>query len=314
MSVPILVYQTRAAQRYAAFLADHGCTQVFAATTPEEAQRVLREQPIEVVYGYGFPLDAIAQSPTVRWVQLMSAGVDAVLRQGRLPAHITLTRMVGVFSRQMAEYVFAYLLHIEKDMERLRVQQQDRLWQSFRAGVLLGKTIGVAGLGSIGQDIVRKARAFDMTVYGISRSGAQAQTVDQHFHTSEWLEFVRDLDYLVLALPLTGSTHHAVDAAVLAAMKPGAVLVNVGRGASVDEAALATALVEGQLGGAVLDVFEQEPLPQDSPLWAIRNAYLTPHMSGPTTVENAGTYFLENLRRYERGEQLPGVVDWDAGY
>lgn len=314
MSVPILVYQTRAADRYAAFLAHHGCTQVFAAATPEEAQRILREQPIEVVYGYGFPLAAIAQSPTVRWVQLMSAGVDAVLRQGRLPDHITLTRMVGVFSRQMAEYVFAYLLHLEKDIERLRGQQQDRLWKPFRAGVLFGKTIGVAGLGSIGQDIVRKARVFDMTVYGISRSGAQAQTVDRHFHTTAWLEFVQDLDYLVLALPLTASTRHAVDASVLAAMKPSAVLVNVGRGASVDESALVPALTEGKLRGAVLDVFEQEPLPQDSPLWTLNNAYLTPHMSGPTTVENAGSYFLENLRRYERGEDLPGVVDWNAGY
>lgn len=314
MRVPILVYHERAADKYAAFLTAHGCTQVYTAANGEEARTRLAETPIEVIYGYGFPLDAIAASNTVRWVQLMSAGVDAVLRQGRLPSHITLTRMLDVFSRPMAEYAFAYLLHIEKEIDRLREQQVSNTWKSFRAGVLHDKTIGVAGLGSIGQDVVKKARAFDMTVYGMSRSGAQSATVDRHFTPDLWLDFVKELDYLVLTLPLTDKTRHAVNESVLGAMKRDAILVNVGRGALVDERALVSALRDRRLRAAALDVFEVEPLPGDSLLWTLSNAYVTPHMSGPTTVENAGQYFLDNLKRYEQGLQLPGVVDWETGY
>lgn len=314
MNVPILVYHERAADKYADFLREHGCTEVYTATNPREAQVRLEQAQIEVVYGYGFPLDVIVASSTVRWVQLMSAGVDHVMRQGRFPSRITLTRMLDVFSRPMAEYVFAYLLSIEKELERLRELQRDHAWKSFRAGILHGKTIGVAGLGSIGQDVVRKARAFDMTVYGLSRSGARQETVDRHFAPEQWLEFVRDIDYLVLTLPLTDKTRHAVNESVLMAMKKEAILVNVGRGALIDERALVNALGDGRIRAAALDVFEVEPLPSENPLWALPNAYITPHMSGPTTVDNAGQYFLDNLKRYEQGLALPGIVDWDAGY
>lgn len=312
--VPILVYQPRAANRYEAFLRGQGCTHVYTATTPEEALSVLQAHAVEVVFGSGFPTHLLNTSDSVRWLQLMSAGVDHVLRQGVIPNRVALTRMVGVFSRQMTEYVFGYLLHIVKDMDRLHEQQQARDWKSFRAGCLLDKVIGVAGLGSIGMEVVRKARAFDMRVHGLSRSGTAASLVDHHVGMHEWHDFVRPLDFLVLTLPLTNDTRHVVDAGVLCEMKPEAVLVNVGRGALVDEQALASALREGQIGGAVLDVFEQEPLANDSPLWTLPNVHITPHMSGPTTVENAGAYFMENLQRYEQGEALLGLVDVSAGY
>lgn len=314
MRGPILVYQPRAAERYKTYLQSAGCDNVWTATNREEAEQALAEHRIEVVFGSGFPIDLLDKSPSVRWLQLMSAGVDHVLRHGRLPANVILTRMVGVFSRQMAEYVFNYLLHIVKDVDRLQAQQQAQHWKSFRAGVLIDKAIGIAGLGSIGQEVVRKARAFDMHVVGLSRSNRQAASVDEYFGMDEWIPFVEHLDFLVLTLPLTDQTRHAVNDAVLAAMKPEAVLVNVGRGALVDEPALVRALQTNQIGGAVLDVFEQEPLPPDSPLWTLPNVHVTPHMSGPTTVENAGAYFLDNLRRYEQGQALLGVVDLDAGY
>ncbi|MDQ0188972.1 D-2-hydroxyacid dehydrogenase [Alicyclobacillus cycloheptanicus] len=314
MTVPILVYQPRAAQRYCTYLRDQGCDTVYPATTREEAEAILQQHPIEVVFGIGFPLDLLERYSSIRWLQLMSAGVDHVLHQGRVPARVTLTRMVGVFSRQMAEYVFAYLLHIEKGIERLCAQQREQRWKPFRAGVLTGKVIGVAGLGSIGQEVVRKARAFDMKVHGLSRTGEHADTVDRHFSDREWVDFVRELDYLVLTLPLTDQTRHVVNESVLWAMKPEAVIVNVGRGALMDESALIAALQQARLGGAVLDVFEQEPLPAESPLWRLPNVYVTPHMSGPTTVENGSTYFLENLARYQAGQALLGVVEPGAAY
>jgi glyoxylate/hydroxypyruvate reductase A len=153
-----------------------------------------------------------------------------------------------------------------------------------------------------------------MRIHGLSKTASASHLVDRHFTPDGWIEFVRDLDVLVLALPLTRETEGVVDGRVIASMRSGAVLVNVGRGLLVDEVALVDALCHGTIGGAVLDVFQTEPLPPDSPLWNLHGVTVTPHISGPSTIEGVGAFFLDNVHRFVRGDPLAGAVDRWRGY
>jgi glyoxylate/hydroxypyruvate reductase A len=192
--------------------------------------------------------------------------------------------------------------------------QRRRAWEPLEVRTLAGLTIGVAGLGSIGREMVRKARAFDMRVLGLSRTGDAPAGMDRLFRPDEWLGFVQDLDVLVLTLPLTAETEGVVNRDVLAAMPDRALLVNVGRGGLIVEEDLVAALRSGKIAGAVLDVFAQEPLPADSPLWTMPGVTVTPHISGPSTIDGVAGYFLANLYRYMRGDPLVGMVDRARGY
>jgi len=287
---------------------------VQSASTPEAAARLLPD--VDVILCWKFPTHLLSSpaAANVRWVQSMGAGVDDLVADKTIPSGISITRIVDQFGAYIAEYVFTYLLYLTKDVQRMRASQLERKWDAFLTGTLGGKKMGVAGLGSIGVEIVRKAAAFDMTVHGLSISGANADIVDRHYAATQWPAFVSDLDVLVLTLPLTPATEHVINRDVLMKMKPGAWLVNVGRGKVVTEQDLVDVLQSGHLGGAVLDVFEQEPLPQDSPLWSLPNAILTPHISGPSTLEGVGRFFLDNLARYISGTPLCGLVNRAVGY
>lgn len=308
----ILVY-SRQPEAFAEWLRAHDCPgDVRVASSAQEALRVLDRT--EVLLAWGFPRHLLTAAPRLRWVQSMGAGVDDLAQAPELPADVVLTRIVDQFGGYIAEYVFAELLARERRLGHARRLQAQRRWEHFTVGTLAGKTMGVAGLGSIGVEVVQRARAFRMRVHGLSRSGSRSPLVDRHFTPNEWPEFVRGLDVLVLTLPLTPETERAVNERVLAAMKPFAILVNVGRGRLVDEGALVAALRAGRIGGAVLDVFEREPLDGESPLWGMPNVVVTPHVSGPSTVAGVGQFFLENLQRYLRGEALIGTVDRARGY
>jgi glyoxylate/hydroxypyruvate reductase A len=252
---------------------------VYATAEPEEARRVISD--IEIVFAWKLPPDIYARASHLEWIQSMGAGVDDLMANPEIPQNVIITRIVGQFGGPIAEYVFAELLYRERNLEEARRLQELRLWRSFDFGTLKGKVIGVAGLGSIGQEIVRVAQTFDMTVYGLSRHRHE-KPLDRTFDAGQWTEFVRGLDYLVLALPLTPDTAGRVDARVFKAMKPGAVVINVGRGQTVNQDDLTDALEEGVLAGAILDVFEDEPLPKNSPLWALQGVVVTPHISGPS--------------------------------
>lgn len=309
----VLVYHASAAQRYKARLTEAGVENVYTASTPEEAAQVI--QDTEVVLSGGIPTSVLRGQPSIRWVQSMSAGVDVFMKNpDDLPPHATLTRIVNQYSGPMAEYVFSYLLYLAKDINRLRRAQETDTWKPFVPKGLAGKTIGVAGIGSIGGEIIRKARAFDMKVHGLSFTGDKAASVDAHFGPEEWISFVRDLDVLVLILPLTEQTDRVVGREVLRAMKSDAVLVNVGRGKLIDESALVDVMQAGHLQAAVLDVFEQEPLPTDHPFWAMENVYVTPHVSGLNAFDATADYFLENYRRFQSGEPMLGVVNFARQY
>jgi len=312
-SPTVLVYSRHGAARFRDWLLQHGiAADLRAASSPEEAEAVIGE--VDVILGWKIPPSLFSRATRLRWIQSMGAGVDDLMNATTLRPDVVVTRIVDQFGGPIAEYVFAELLARVRELDRLRRLQIERTWEHFVAGTLAGRRIGVAGLGSIGTEIVRKARAFDMCVSGLSRSPDRASLVDRHFGPNQWEEFVPDLDFLALTLPLTPSTRGVVNAQVLAAMRPDSVLVNVGRGALVDEDALIDALRLGRPSGAVLDVFVTEPLPPDSPLWSLPGVVVTPHVSGPSTDEGVGQFFLENLQRYAQGEPLLGVVNRDLGY
>jgi phosphoglycerate dehydrogenase-like enzyme len=310
----ILIYERSDAEQYAELLRNAGYTSVCTAATPEEAEKNIADTEILIQWRFPFHLLERPEAKSLKWIQSLGAGVDDMMRSTSIHEDVMITRIVDQFGTPMSEYVFAQLLYVYQDIARSQASQQKKKWEPFLTELLHGKTIGVAGLGSIGKEVVRKARAFDMKVYGLSYSGKKAELVDRHFGPDEWIPFVRELDILVLILPHTEQTHEIVNRDVLLAMKPSACLVNIGRGHLIAEDELIDVLGTGHLRAAILDVFQKEPLSEESPLWELPNVYITPHMSGPSTEDRLGQYLLENLNRFQNGETLKGVVNQKAGY
>lgn len=254
----------------------------------------------------------LASFPNLKWVQSNWAGVEPLLDPA-LRRDYTLTNARGVFGPLMSEFVFGYLLlHERKILQRLEAQKEHR-WDPTSTGTLRGKTLGLLGVGSIGAELARTAKFFDMTVHGFTRSSEACSDVDKYFHT-DLPAFASGLDYFASVLPNTSDTHHIVDANVLNALPKHAIFINVGRGSAVDETALVEALQTGAISGSVLDVFEQEPLPVEHPLWSVPNTFITSHTSAPSFPEDIAKLFIENYRLYVEGKPLKYVVDFEKGY
>jgi phosphoglycerate dehydrogenase-like enzyme len=268
----------------------------------------------EIVFGEPTLIRSrLDQLPNLKWVQSMWAGVEPLLDPS-LRRDYTLTNARGVFGRLMSEYIFGYLLlHERKILQRLDAQKQQR-WDPSPTGTLSGKTIGLLGVGSIGAEVARTAKFFGLTVRGYTRQSQDSPDVDAYYHADALLEFASGLDYLVSILPNTAATRGVVSADLLAQLPPHALFINVGRGAAVDEPALCAALRGGALAGAVLDVFTQEPLPPEHPLWSTPNTIITSHTSAPSLPVDIARVFIENYRRYAAGEPLNYRVDFERGY
>ncbi len=284
--------------------------EIHGATTLEEAEPHLAEA--EVLLAWGMPAAALARMPRLRWVQWLGAGVDLVV--AHMPQDVVLTRVVGAFSTVMSEHVFAYLLALRRGVFEMRELQEHHTWHRVIGASLRGQRLGVAGLGSIGSEVARLGRAFGMEVWGLSRSGRGSEICDRHFLPADMRTFAAGVDALVLVLPKTTETTGIVDKDVLLGMREGSILVNVGRGNAIVERDLAEALRRGRPAMAQLDVFEREPLPDDSPLWDLPNCYISAHCSGPSEPDLVRTFVAENIRRYLAGEPLAGVVDRSQGY
>jgi len=282
-------------------------------------------------------LPAVEQTPRLRWVQTYFAGVDGWLeRAGDRPKDIIVTTSSGVHGPNMAEYALMMMLAWAHELPQLLEYQRHGEWPAQRRkllvpGELRGATLGVAGYGSIGREAARQACALGMRVLACKRDpnrredtgwilpgtgDPQGELPERYFPIEQLHEMLAECDYVLLTLALTPATRHIVNAATLRSMKPSAVLVNVARGGLVDEPALIQALRSGAIRGAGLDVFEQEPLPADSPLWSLPNVLLTPHISGitPAYHERLMMLFSENLRRYLAGQPLLNRVDPETGY
>ncbi|QCS44944.1 D-2-hydroxyacid dehydrogenase [Natrinema versiforme] len=236
----------------------------------------------------------------LRWVQALSAGVGSYDLDQLQREDIVLTNASGVHSVPIAEQVLGYMLTFERNLHEGIRRQNAREWRHYRAGELRGKTVGIIGLGEIGQEIARVTDALGMTAIGTKRTPEELSHVREVYGPDETLTVVGKADYVVIACPLTAETEGLIDGRALDSMKPDAVLVNVGRGKVVDEDALLYALRKGQIGGAALDVQAEEPLPTDSPLWNLSNVIITPHMAGATPHywDRCAEIFAENYDRF----------------
>jgi phosphoglycerate dehydrogenase-like enzyme len=266
------------------------------------------------------PADTPTNAPRARWIQLTRSGVGETLRElGLDRSGIVFTNAAGVHAVPLAEFVVLGLMYLFKDVHGLREEQAQRTWAPpglvFR--VLAGSRVLLIGLGGLGRQVAVTLAGLGVEVWGHRRGeGAAPPGVARVVGGPELHDALGRVDALVVACPYTAETHHMIGAAELAALPAGAFVVNIARGAIIDEAALVDALASGHLGGAALDVFEMEPLPATSPLWAMRNVLISPHRASVVEAENGliVDIFVDNLRRYLDGRPLRNVFDPARGY
>jgi len=316
MSSPsvVLVYHPDEAEVYARLLRPPGGHEVAVRVCATEAEAASVVGEVDVVYAWHFPPALYGKAPRLRWLQVMGAGVDWALVP-ELPSRVTVTRAPGIFGPWMSEYVLGWCAWVTQRMETYRAAQREQRWiGTVLPGRLRGKTLTLVGVGDIGREIARVARAVGLHVIGVSRSGERVPAVERVYRPGHLARALAAADFVVLVVPLTPKTRGLIDDAAFAVMRPDAWLLNIGRGAVVDEAALLRALQARRIAGAVLDVFPTEPLPADHPLWRLDNVVITPHVAGPSTSDEIAPVFNDNLARYLRGRPLQHVVDRGRGY
>ena len=259
----------------------------------------------EILLAFGMS-EALAQrAARLRWIQSLGTGVDWLLQLPSLGKDVLITSTRGIHGPQMSETALLFMLALCRDFPAIIRNQAKQAWKRWPAELLWRKTVGILGLGTIGAEIAAKCKAFGMTVLGIDLVAKELETVDCFHPVSDLLRVVREIDFLIIVAPLTSLTRKLVNEKVISAMKPTVFLINLARGEIVDEEALIRALQSGRIAGAALDVFSQEPLPKDHPLWKMKNVIITPHLGGTSTtyVEQALPIITENLRRYSAGQQ-----------
>lgn len=261
----------------------------------------------------------VGRAPRLTWIHSFSAGVDRVATPIVLGRGLMVTNARGVFSRPIAEYVVMMCLAIARRLPQLLELQREQTWQPLRGTEMGGMTVGIVGFGSIGSEIARLLAPFEATIVATRRHperGAADQPNVELLGVDKLNELLQRSDITVVAAPLTEETAGMIGAPQLQEMPAHAWLINIARGRLLDELALRRALEAGWIGGAVLDVFNEEPLPPDSPLYSTPNLIITPHTSWSSdrVVERSINLFVENLRRFAAGEPLENLVDLDAGY
>jgi phosphoglycerate dehydrogenase-like enzyme len=290
--------------------------------TPEDLLLQLRDA--EIAIGSTLPPDELARASQLKWVHSPAAAVHQFMVPEFIASPAMLTNGRAVFGATVAEHVIALILALARQLpaclrfQTRRIWGQQLLWNSAtRPKTIAGATLGLVGLGAIGSAVAERAKAVGMKVVAVRQHPEKpAENVTAVYGPQEIAQLLGQSDFVVLSAPVTPASRNLIDAERLTLMKPTSCLINVGRGALVDEVALTKALQAKQITGAALDVFEEEPLPQDSPLWALENLLITPHCAG--FIENLWERHVEeisaNLRRYLAGQPLVGLVDKKNGY
>jgi phosphoglycerate dehydrogenase-like enzyme len=254
-----------------------------------------------------------------RWVHSLWTGVEGILKPELLNHPAPLTNGRGVFRWPLADWVVAMMLYFAFDFPRVLQQQREQLWKPFISKPLTGLTLGIVGYGAIGSAAAARARVFEMKIAALRRRPQMFDgdvLVDKNYAPNQLKDLMAASDYLLVCTPLTEQTRGLIGAAEIGAMKSSAVLINVGRGPVIDEAALIHALQTGGIRGAALDVFDTEPLPADHPFWNMPQVFVSPHTADRVEgfLQPAWESFLENLSRFRRGHTLLNIVDKQAGY
>ncbi len=302
------------------YVADHrGATRSY---TPAELQRwdeLLSQADILFDFDLHDPKSLPRRAPKLKWIQATSAGIgEMVGRNGLGNSGITFTTAAGVHGRSLAEFALLGLLYFFRGLPHLTATKQAHHWERYTVRGLDGARVLVIGLGGMGREIALRCSQFSTEVWGLRRGDTSAvpNGVSRMISRSELRDALGQIDALVLACPLTPETRLIIDEPELAAIKPGAVLVNVARGGVINEAAMIEALRDGRLHGAALDVFAVEPLPAESPIWDLPNVIISPHSASTVAAENSRIVdiFIDNLGRFARGEAFRNRFDPQLGY
>ena len=317
-------------------LADQYRTLIEEAQLPDLTIESALTPEIDIVLGEPSRIKAALGSlPALSWAQSIWAGVEPLLDPAARRDY-TLTNARGVFGELMSEYVIGYLLAHERKIFQRHEAQKNKLWDESDTGTLRGKTIGLLGVGSIGAEVALTAKFFGMNVRGYTVESETSRHVDEYYHPLDSLEsnsllfgkpqhpqgtraavlqsFAHELDYLVNVLPNTKDTRKIINADLLNALPSHALVINVGRGPAVDESALIEALSQNKIAGAVLDVFEKEPLPKDHPFWTTPNLLMTFHTAAPSLAKDISNLFFENYELFLEGQPLKYQVNFEKGY
>ena len=297
--------------------------EVFHLNSYENVEQEIADA--EIMFGISLQPQQFLAARKLRWIHSQAAAVHQFMFPELVNSDVILTNARDVHGPVVAEQVIAMMFALARQIpaavcfQQKHVWGQEAMWRGkSRPRELSGATLGLVGLGSIGQNVARRASGLGMRVIAAREhpEKAEPQYVDEVLHSSKLLDLLARSDYVVLSTPVTPETTGMIGTKQLAAMKTDACLINVGRGPLIDEPALIDALRERKIGGAALDVFDQEPLPSDSPLWDLQNLLITPHTAGMSDKmwERHYTLFSENLRRYFLGQPLLGLVDKHGGY
>ena len=291
---------------------------------PDELAKLLPGAEV-AVFGLSYkPLDLAAawkHARGVRWAHSLSAGVEGILFPALVRSSVPLTNARGVFKRSLAEFAVLGVLFHYKSVRRLVENQRAHQWLDHGVTLMADRVMGVVGYGAIGRECATLGSALGMKIHALRRHperSAGDALLARIFEPGELHAMLAGIDVLVCAVPLTRDTHHLIGEREFEAMKPNAIVINVGRGPVIDESALIRALINRRIAGAALDVFEREPLSGDSPLWGMENVLISPHSADhtvdPDWLELTMSFFVENFHRYRSGQALQNVVDKRAGY
>ena len=295
-------------------------TSIAVGERVEAFERVAEEADVIFNWSCGGELlrEVFRMSPRVRWVHTRSAGLDGLLFPELVDSAVELTNGTGVFGESLGEFALAGILFFAKDLGRMMRNQAAEKWEPFDVAEIAGQTVGIVGYGDIGREVAARARAMGMRVVAVKRHAAAAEDAyaERIYTPAQTAEMIALADYIVVTAPLTAETRGMIGERELAAMKRSAVVINLGRGPVIDEAALVRALAERRIRGAVLDVFDTEPLPAGHPFYSMDNVLVSPHTADHTVdwLERAMQFFLDNFARFEKGEPLKNLVDKQLGY
>jgi phosphoglycerate dehydrogenase-like enzyme len=286
--------------------------EVDVVTTADKAATALPQADCLLTFGQmikNLKLD-LAGANNLKWVQALGTGLDGITDQPALKASVTVTSLHGVHGAPVSEAALASMLALSRDLPGFVRAQDERQWKRWPAKLLYEKTVGILGIGIIAEALAPKCKAMGMNVVGITSSPRKVAGFDRVHPMSELLKVLPECDYLVLLTPYSPATHHMIDAKVFSAMKPTAYLINVARGGVVDEDAMIEALRAKKFAGAALDVFSQEPLPPDNPLWTFKNVIITTHQGGfcDTYPDLAMPILEHNMRCFLKGD-LKGMMN-----
>ena len=306
--------------RYVTRIRDAAGSHFEVAQALTDADFEAQQTEAEVMFGWHLTPENLPLAAKLKWVQATSAGVDWALWPEFVRSPVVLTSAVGIHTTEMSEHTLLMMLALTRKLPHFTRCQAAKKWDRSvgdEMDELFEKTLGILGLGSIGEALAVRAKAFGMRVLGVKSSPlGYCGAADEVVGPGAIERVCREADYVVNLLPLTSATRGIVSSGIIAAMNPSAYFISIGRGATIDEKALTAALVAGRIAGAGLDVFQEEPLAKKSPLWKMGNVIITPHVGGltPRYWERATDLFCGNLARYIAGEELINVVDKETGY